>query len=230
MRRELDERVQQRLDHLLDQWSPQPDFADPVTEEHDDAPALGRWHVLLGTHPARALVTAVLALAIVAGWQWWQGQPRELLAAPAPVEVSVSGGPAAQGAEAVVHVVGSVRSPGLVRLAPGARVADAIEAAGGATAPKSLASVNLARPVVDGEQIVVGSARDGGGAREAPGLSVNRASARQLEDLPGIGPVLAERIVAWREQHGPFATVDALADVPGIGEAILGQIRAQVRV
>lgn len=144
----------------------------------------------------------------------------------------------------VVHVVGRVAKPGLVTLASGARVADALEGAGGPTRTADLASLNLARTVVDGEQIYVPAegesvpgAAGSTGAREAeaPGsgaavVDLNTADAVTLDALPGIGPVLAERIVAWRTDNGPFTSVDELTEVSGIGPAVLEKLRESVRV
>lgn len=131
-----------------------------------------------------------------------------------------------------VHVVGAVAAPGLYELGAGSRVADAVEAAGGATADAELAGVNLARAVVDGEQVQVprvGETPAMGVA--ANGLvSLNTASAAQLEELPGIGPVLAERIVKDRERNGPFSTVDDLHRVSGVGPAVLERLRELVTV
>jgi competence protein ComEA len=119
-----------------------------------------------------------------------------------------------------------------VRLPPGSRVDDALRAAGGATAPIGL--LNLARRVVDGEQVLVGIA--GGppgttaGSAAAALLDLNTATAEQLDGLPGIGPVLAERIVDWRTEHGRFGSVDQLREVPGIGESKYAQVKAKVSV
>jgi len=138
----------------------------------------------------------------------------------------------------VVHVVGDVARPGVVRVPHGSRVTDAIEAAGGADAGADLSSVNLARLVVDGEQVRVGlppapelSAPVASGA-DATGVpvDVNTASAAQLTELPGIGPVLAERIVVFRTENGPFRRLDQLVEVPGIGPAILDDIDGRVRL
>ncbi|PJJ73913.1 competence protein ComEA [Sediminihabitans luteus] len=155
----------------------------------------------------------------------------------------------------VVHVAGHVRTPGLVTLAAGSRVADAITAAGGADGEADLGALNLARLVVDGEQIRVpapgdppvdtggsgGGTSTGGGSEggaEAGGagatgvgavVDVNTADVAALDTLPGVGPVLAQRIVDHRAQNGPFATVDELADVSGIGPAVLAKIRDLVR-
>ncbi|UKJ65823.1 helix-hairpin-helix domain-containing protein [Cellulosimicrobium cellulans] len=141
----------------------------------------------------------------------------------------------------VVHVVGQVATPGLVTVPADARVADALEAAGGATAEADLAALNLARTVADGEQIVVPRpgeavpAVDSGpspaaGTTAGAAVDLNAADAAALDALPGIGPVLAERIVAWREENGPFTTVDELGEVSGIGPAVLADVRDLVRV
>ncbi|WP_229734417.1 ComEA family DNA-binding protein [Cellulomonas carbonis] len=153
----------------------------------------------------------------------------------------------------VVHVVGAVRSPGVVTLPADARVVDAVDRAGGATDQADLAGVNLARTVVDGEQIAVPgvgasprgsgdpgpagpataagpSAGQAGGGDATQGLDVNTASAVELEALPGIGPVLAQRIVDHRATFGPFATVEDLAAVSGIGPAVLARLAGEVRV
>mgnify|MGYP006284122465 CR=1 FL=1 len=138
----------------------------------------------------------------------------------------------------VVHVAGLVRRPGLVRLPPGSRVADAVEAAGGVTRPRAADSVNLARPVVDGEQILVGvdapaPVLTGNPLRPSATptvINLNSATVQQLDALPGIGPVLADRIVAWRSENGPFTSVDELGEVSGIGESVLGSLRDLVRV
>ena len=126
-------------------------------------------------------------------------------------------------ASVVVDVSGAVEAPGLVTLAVGSRVSDAIEAAGGATADAVLDSLNLARRVADGEQIVVPRAGD---AESAGGglINLNQADAGELEQLPGVGPVLAARIVADRDANGPFASVDDLGRVPGVGDAIVGAL------
>lgn len=126
-----------------------------------------------------------------------------------------------------VHVSGMVVDPGVVDVASDAIVADAIEAAGGLRTGALVDQINLAAPIVPGEQIVVpgpthNSAEDSG---DDGILSINLASASELESLPGVGPVLAERIVAFRDKNGPFETVEDLLEVPGIGEAKLEAIR-----
>jgi competence protein ComEA len=180
----------------------------------------------------RAVLLICVLAAVVVGWMWWQGRPRPVVQAPQVIaegSVLSSGQPTSD--VVVVHVTGAVKAPGLVRLPIGSRIDDAISAAGGARNPKALASVNLARVLVDGEQIVVGAqpgqlTGDGGNA----GINLNLASARELEELPGVGPVLAQRIVDWRTVNGSFRSVDELGEVSGIGDSLLSQIRALARV
>ncbi len=136
-------------------------------------------------------------------------------------------------AEAVVyvHVSGAVAKPGLYRLAEGARVVDVIAAAGGFADDADPAGVNLARLLSDGEQLHVAAA----GESPAPGsadvrVDLNSAEATDLEALPGIGPAIAGRIVAWREEHGRFTSVEDLLAVSGIGEKMLAGLRDRVRV
>jgi competence protein ComEA len=126
-----------------------------------------------------------------------------------------------------VHVVGEVKSPGMYQLPIGARLVDAVFAAGGLTEEADNASVNLARELTDGEQIIVFSISQEGQAAgtTASGLvSLNRAGDKELEELPGIGPALAGRIVAWREANGGFKSVQDLLKVSGIGENLLAGV------
>jgi competence protein ComEA len=133
--------------------------------------------------------------------------------------------------ELVVDVAGKVRRPGIAVLPPGSRVVDALKAAGGARRGVDLTSLNLARPVVDGEQILVGVAPAAGVAGSlgpAPAgetlVNLNTADQPTLETLPGVGPVTAEAILAWRTDHGGFSSVDELLEVDGIGEATLADL------
>lgn len=137
----------------------------------------------------------------------------------------------------VVHVAGEVSAPGVVRLPIGSRVVDALEAAGGGSAEADLDALNLARPLVDGEQVLVplrgapSSAAGAGGAEARAGrgcVDLATADAFALEELDGVGPALAKRIIEFRESSGPFASVDDLDAVPGIGPALLARIRAGV--
>lgn len=157
----------------------------------------------------------------------------------------------------VVSVVGLVHTPGLVTLAPGARIADALQAAGGAVNGADTIGLNMARPLGDGEQIVVGMAPAPGqptalgssvatgttptskaptpapgSVKPKPGQAVdlNTATVAELDALPGVGPVTAAAIVAWRQSNGKFTSVDQLAEVEGIGPARLEKLRALVRV
>jgi competence protein ComEA len=153
--------------------------------------------------------------------------------------------PAGQGS--VVHVAGAVRRPGVYRLPAGARVQDAVERAGGAREKGDVNAINLAAKVVDGQQIVVPSrAPNGAGAAVAAGaagtaaaggapgqtgppVSLNSATAEQLDTLDGVGPATAQKIIAWRTQHGGFRSVADLGQVPGIGPKKLAALRDKVQ-
>jgi len=192
----------------------------------------------------RAAGSAVIVLALVAGGILLRTStaPRgEPVVVPTPA-VPGAAADAAQGGAAggdaedhvVVHVVGAVAQPGVVRLGLGARVADALAAVGGGLPEADLAGVNLARLLTDGEQLVVpvlGEPATGAAAGVAhDGLvDLNTADAAALEALPGVGPVLAARIVEHRADH-PFTAVDDLDDVAGIGPALLADLRERVRV
>lgn len=133
--------------------------------------------------------------------------------------------------EMKVHVAGWVRSPGVVRLPEGSIVADAVEAAGGLMPEAMAQSLNLAARITDGDQVFVpGPGSEAEATQQDGRVAVNRASASELESLPGVGPVLAERIIAFRDDNGPFEEVEDLLDVPGIGEAKLSSLRDLVRI
>ncbi len=179
---------------------------------------------------------------------------------PGVAETAVSAGPAGSGAPLgpsapgasspgtgnglVVHVVGQVARPGVVRLASGARVDDAVAACGGIVGKADLSRVNLARTLMDGEQIVVPARgqvlppstpstirASSPGSGTGPGIiDLNTADAAILQRLPGVGPVLAERILQWRAQHGRFTSIAELTEVAGIGPALLAKIGPHVRV
>ncbi len=176
-----------------------------------------------------AAVAAVLAIALGAG-AWFGGRPPT----PPPVAIETDASPPPAAATVTVHVSGAVARAGLVDLAPGSRVADALAAAGGALPSAEIAGLNLAAPVSDGQQIAV-PVRGGGADRPAAVASdgrirINSATASEIEQLPGVGPVTAERIVTHREEHGPFVVVEDLLDVPGIGEGKLAALRDAVIV
>ncbi|AND16738.1 ComEA family DNA-binding protein [Rathayibacter tritici] len=187
-----------------------------------------RWRI--GAGAAVVLVVGAAVVAVLLSGARAGGRERVL-------EPTVAASAPATAVESLyVHVAGEVATPGLYLLSPGARVADAVAAAGGFGGSAERAAVNLARKLVDGEQIVVPAvgaapAMSGG----APGasatgsvLSLSTASAAQLEALPEIGPSTAAKIVAYREENGPFTSVDQLLEVPGIGEKTLAAFRDQV--
>jgi competence protein ComEA len=196
-------------------------------------------------------VAGLLAALVLIAWTWLdrprvepvplEGSGSATSASPTPEEPAAPsvGEVAVTSATVVVSVVGLVARPGLVTLPSGARVADAVKAAGGLLPEADAASVNLAAVVADGQQIAVGVPGAAGDTASGPAagspaaggtVDLNTASAGQLDELPGIGPVLAERIVAHRTAHGPFTTVDQLDDVPGIGPAIAAELAALVTV
>lgn len=172
------------------------------------------------------LALGLVGLAIGAGMGWSQrSRPISLDSSPTPsVEVRQS---------IEVHVAGWVMEPGVVELSDGAIVAEAVAAAGGMRPGARADLINLAAPVSDGGQIVVPGPEDDrnptGGPASDGVVSLNRADAGELETLPGVGPVLAERIVAHREQIGGFKRIEDLLQVPGIGESKLDALRDLVR-
>jgi competence protein ComEA len=156
-------------------------------------------------------------------------------------QLSSPGGPSPT--TIVVHVAGAVRRPGLVRLAERSRVQDAIDAAGGLTRAARPGQLNLAQLLTDGQQVLIGTAehpttevREGsgppvaGGSMQSAAIDLNHASATELEQLPGVGPVTAANIVAWRQQRGRFGSVSELQQVDGIGPKIYARIAPLVRV
>lgn len=197
----------------------------------------------------RALAAVAVAASVLLVWWLLSGRP-ESSGPVAPLAFSSSqspGSPApgaatAEAAELVVDVVGKVRRPGIVTVPRGSRVYEAIEAAGGLRGRVDTTSVNLAREVADGEQILVGlDPVDASGAPAAPPtpggpaaagakVNLNTATAEQLDTLPGVGPVTAQAILSWREENGRFSSVDDLLDVNGIGEATLAELRDLVVV
>lgn len=230
----------------------------PETEAADldwvveDAPPQKRAGRMLwwGVRPEMVRKAAVFAALVVTGALgvlWLLPSPEPVVVpegffdAPERLAPPVHGvDDSASPAESVlmyVHVAGEVLSPGLIRLVEGARVADALTSAGGPTAEANLSAINLAAHVNDGEQILVPALGDpavplpvAGSGIGGPGgpVRLNTASAAVLETLPGIGPVLAERIVSYRTANGPFASVDALQSVPGIGPKLMAALRDEL--
>jgi competence protein ComEA len=188
---------------------------------------LNRWVLVIV-----GLVVAGVGLSVTL-LSWPDSEP----AATAPAVVPEAS--AAAPTMIVVSVAGAVNEPGIVELEAGARVADAIEAAGGMTEGADPGFLNLARVVADGDLVAVPDASASGAAVPAPAgesgaagtgglVNINVASAEELDALKGIGPVLAERIIEYREANGSFQSLDELSEVSGIGSALLEQLRDQV--
>lgn len=215
--------VNSRVDHALRQAAARAyEAAHGVLGDGPEAsePQRWRWEV-----SPRVIVTVGVAAAIIGALVVWAPSPTgAVVSAPLSAGQESPTLAAVSAALAMVHVAGAVRQPGVYELPVGSRVADAIEAAGGPLDGTRLDSINLARQVVDGEQVRVPTQEEAGASvgLSADGrISINAADASQLEGLPGVGPVLAGRIVAYREEHGPFASVGALESVPGLGPAIV---------
>ena len=191
-----------------------------------------------GLRGVAALVLVAVVAAVATGILVLRGRPQEVaVPAVATAGVPLPGvSPSADpGGEVVVAVAGTVRSPGLVRLPAGSRVDDAVRAAGGLLPGSSYGLLNLARKLVDGEQVLVGvepppGAAPVAGASSGGLVDLNAATAGDLDALPGIGPVLAQRIVDWRTENGRFASVDQLREVTGIGESKYADLEDKVTV
>lgn len=195
-------------------------------------------------------ILLIIAAVVAAGLWYWRSLPRAVqvvaersataTSAPGADPSSLASGAPAAAVEVVVHVTGEVRNPGVYRLLEGDRIVDAIEAAGGPTRAAVLAALNLAAPLVDGTQVFVpdrrAAAGAAGGGIDADTTSsgrlvdINTATVADLEALPGIGAVIAQRIVDHREANGPFASIEGLLDVSGIGDATFAEIRDLVTV
>lgn len=215
----------------------------------DETRAGDRWERLSPGRPgARALAAVGLLAVLLAGGCLWASRPRpQPLTGDVPAP-SAAASPTLLAASTpvglVVHVAGKVRKPGVVTLPAGARVTDAIQAAGGLRPGAGTGFLNLARRVVDGEQLMIGlpapttpvpppgtgpAGSPGTGAPAQP-LDLNTATAEQFDTLPGVGPVLAQRIVEYRTQHGGFRSVEQLQDVSGIGTRRYAELKPLVRV
>ena len=197
------------------------------------------------------VVSTLLILGLItAGWLLLRARPVAVASPGDVVTVTTSGPtmasatPSPKGAaKIVVHIFGAVRHPGLVRLPESSRVQDAIDASGGLTRRADPGELNLAQPLSDGQQVVIGTrsepageVRDQAGSGTATGpsatgaLDLNRANQSQLEELPGVGPVTAQAILTWRQQHGRFSRIEELQEVDGIGPKTYAQIAPHVRV
>lgn len=174
------------------------------------------------------VLLGVVAVILGGGVGWLRRPPAPQIANSSPTTTSI-----VATATIEVHVAGWVLAPGVVTLPAESIVADAVAAAGGLLPGASTGALNLAAPIGDGDQVVVpgpGAVTDSPTAVSDTGpMSLNQATVSDLETLPGVGPVLAERIVAFREDHGRFETVEDLLEVPGIGEAKLASIRDLVQ-
>ncbi|HEU4547035.1 MAG TPA: helix-hairpin-helix domain-containing protein [Microlunatus sp.] len=208
------------------------------------------WAVLRA-RPVAVAVTPPVGASVPAGAP--SGAPSGAPTA-APVDPGSSTGPRASVAGVVVHVLGAVRKPGLVTLTTGSRVQDAIAAAGGLAAKADPGELNLAQAVTDGQQIVVGTknkpageVRNGtaggseGGGAVGPGaggsgtgsgrpLDLNTATQAELEELPGVGPVMAGKILAWRTENGRFSRVEELQEIDGVGPKTYAKLAPLCRV
>lgn len=188
--------------------------------------------------PRHSLKPILIFVVVVAGLLAsvnFLNRPHEVAAFPLAQPSASSSPQEIVALDVVVNVVGDVRRPGLVTLPAGSRVADAIEGAGGATKQESIGMLNLAARVVDGQQIVVlpeVNAISQSGAGESVGgkINLNTASESQLDELPGVGPVMAGRIIAWRTEHAHFSTVEELQEVPGIGPKVFANLADLVTV
>ncbi|MGH8895577.1 MAG: helix-hairpin-helix domain-containing protein [Egibacteraceae bacterium] len=215
------------------------DLAEPPTPGGAALVRLRQVVAGLGCTPVECVALSVLIAGALAalGILWMAARP-----GPPPQRPPAGGGAQVEAEEVVVHVAGAVTVPGLYRLPGGSRVDDALATAGGPLPGAVLDGLNLARPLTDGEQVLAPAAgvptpAAAPGANLPPSatrsdgkVDLNRATVQDLDALPGIGPVLAQRIIGYRGEHGPFKTVGKLRDVPGIGERTFQQLAPLVAV
>lgn len=176
----------------------------------------------------KPIIRAIVLVVFITAAIWWLTRPAEITQIESLNQTtSDSNSPISEGGQVVVHVVGDVVTPGIVTLNAGSRVIDAINAAGGFTSEAKQDTLNLAAHVEDGQLIQVGatsvSAMDNR-------IDLNTATVEQLDSLPGIGPVMANRILEWRQAHQRFSSVDELQEVEGIGSKLFNRLKSAVRV
>jgi competence protein ComEA len=193
----------------------------------------------LATYALAAVVVVVLAMRFMQGQARGGAGNAPAASGPAPVKIERPASTAA-----LVHVAGAVRHPGVYKLRDGDRVKDAVARAGGARAGADVNAINLAAKVADGQQVVVprrgatapaaADASAGASVGEAgaaqPPVSLNSATAAQLDTLDGVGPATAQKILDWRREHGGFRSIDDLGEVPGIGPKRLAALREKVQL
>jgi competence protein ComEA len=187
-----------------------------------------------------AWAAAALALVLLTAWYLARSRASESASASPPVAtIAVARDDGGSGGRLIVDVAGAVRKPGVYRMSPGARVEDALERAGGATARADLSQLNRAAKLEDGRQVLVprrpsraasASAPATAAATPAQPVNLNTATLEQLDTLDGVGPATAQKIIDFRTAHGGFGSVDELDQIPGIGEKKLAALRERVRV
>ncbi|MGZ4128822.1 MAG: helix-hairpin-helix domain-containing protein [Actinomycetota bacterium] len=190
-------------------------------------------------HPREAGALAVLGLLLVigAGLAYVRARPAAAMSAPSGAVATASPAASVAANTIIVDVAGAVRKPGVYDFPQGARVIDAIHKAGGFARGADPQAINLARPLVDGEQVLVpkvgetpAAAGGTGSAQQGGKININSAGVSDFDGLPGIGPVLAQKIVDYRQQHGPFRSIEDLMKVSGIGQAKFDSLKDLVTV
>ncbi|MGL5406381.1 MAG: ComEA family DNA-binding protein [Propionibacteriaceae bacterium] len=239
---ELTDEIRQRLESLIADRRPK---REQPSDDSQTAKIFTRQH-------AKVVSAVVLGCCLISAWWVLRAQARVIdpvkSASPLPLASTTKpeAGSTPTPVHLVVHVVGAVKAPGLVTLPDSARIADAIAAAGGVTDGAVLGDLNLAEHIHDGVQIKIGTEPDSGSAISSGGsavseanekataadkkINLNKATQAQLEELPGVGPVMAGKIISWRKQHGKFSRIDELQEVDGVGPKIFAQISGQVYV
>lgn len=201
---------------LIDQKLIDQKLIDQIREALEEQPT--RFRIGLDHKQSKAIaVVLVIALVVSVGFF--------LLSRPKTEHLPVSAPAIVEKRSVVVDVAGKVLHPGVYTLPEGSRAIDAITAAGGISPGVHSENINLAHVLTDGEQILVGEIAVAAGL-----LDINSASAEELDRLPGVGPVMAQRIISWRKAHGRFRTIDQLKEVPGVGAAKFADLKSLIRV